>query len=421
LEPQTPRTKLFRPQAVNAVGHKFYGEIVLSRTRAVSWLVAFAMLVTVGLILVCLFVEVPRVVICNGEVVSSSGLLRLTSPIDGTVTKLRSREQGSVASGDIVVEIADERYSSSLGTVDGAIADKLRARRLLLDRELEGSSDRASRRVSALDQKTNRLTEERQRVDELLSLQRSRLAIAESVIQRYQRLSQDGFVSPALLAEKQQDVLDSRQKIAEYHRGLSQIEREAAQTRADRAALVVQGEREADETKRSIASLESEVAEYQARSRAMVRAPVGGKVASMLVNVGQHASAGQLIGTLIPAPERYVVQLFVPVSAAGFVREGQEVLLRFGAYPYQRFGQIKRKVASVSSATHQRDQWNALPAQGSAESMYKITAELNADGQTASDYDFPLRPGMSVEGVLVLERRKIYRLIFNPLEKMARF
>ena len=51
---------------------------------------------------------------------------------------------------------------------------------------------------------------------------------------------------------------------------------------------------------------------------------------------------------IVPAGEKLEAQLFGPSRAIGFIRAGQRVLLRYEAFPYQKFGQYEGVVAEVS-------------------------------------------------------------------------
>ena len=55
--------------------------------------------------------------------------------------------------------------------------------------------------------------------------------------------------------------------------------------------------------------------------------------------------------TLVPAGARLEARLYGPSRAIGFVRPGQRVLLRYEAFPHQKFGQYEGVVRSVSRST----------------------------------------------------------------------
>lgn len=77
-------------------------------------------------------------------------------------------------------------------------------------------------------------------------------------------------------------------------------------------------------------------------------APVAGLVASRLVEVGQAVQPGQPMLSLLPEGSQLRAQLLVPSAAIGFVKKGDQVLLRYKAHPYQKFGSHIGRVIRVS-------------------------------------------------------------------------
>ena len=65
---------------------------------------------------------------------------------------------------------------------------------------------------------------------------------------------------------------------------------------------------------------------------------LSGTVSNRSVKIGQSVSAGQALLTLLPAGDRLEAELLVPSESIGFIAPGDRVLLRYDAYPYQRFG-----------------------------------------------------------------------------------
>src|SRR5690606_8524943 len=93
---------------------------------------------------------------------------------------------------------------------------------------------------------------------------------------------------------------------------------------------------------------------------------------------------------------------------------GSEVMLRYPAYPYQKFGHHPGHVVTVSRA--------ALPAErgvqaggSSRDPLYRIVVEVAS--QTVDVYGEPrqLRAGMLVEADVKLETRGLYEWVVGPL------
>jgi membrane fusion protein len=191
---------------------------------------------------------------------------------------------------------------------------------------------------------------------------------------------------------------------------------------------------------RARASLEQEIAENNSRRSVLITAPKSGKVTTITYHVGQAINAGQALATLIPTESantdggaQLEVDLYAPSRTAGFVARGQSVMIRYDAFPYQKFGLQKGVVVDVSATPFAP---NELPqnlastilanAQQSTaggiggEALYRI--RVYPEKQTIQAYGRSqyLKPGMTLEADVMQERRKIWEWICEPLLAMTK-
>jgi membrane fusion protein len=109
--------------------------------------------------------------------------------------------------------------------------------------------------------------------------------------------------------------------------------------------------------------------------------------------------------------------LYAPSKAAGFVRAGAPVLLRFDAYPYQKYGQLTGKVVSVSKAAVNAADIQAYASRAdlAGESLFTITVNLPEQMMGDPAQKLQLQAGMRVEADLLHETRRLYEWILEPL------
>jgi membrane fusion protein len=123
--------------------------------------------------------------------------------------------------------------------------------------------------------------------------------------------------------------------------------------------------------------------------------------------------------TIVPAHERMQAELLAPSTAIGFLRPGQRVLLRYSAFPYQKFGGYWGTVTEISRAALQAEELEALvpgmPPAERARTFYRVTVAPDRSDVTAYGRSEPLQPSMQVDARVLLDRRPIYRWILEPL------
>ncbi len=80
-------------------------------------------------------------------------------------------------------------------------------------------------------------------------------------------------------------------------------------------------------------------------------APQAGAITALQAAAGGSVGSAEPLMTLVPEGAELEARLYGPSRSIGFVRPGQRVLLRYEAYPYQKFGYYEGVVKSVSRAT----------------------------------------------------------------------
>ncbi len=96
------------------------------------------------------------------------------------------------------------------------------------------------------------------------------------------------------------------------------------------------------------------------------------------------------------------VRLTVPESAFARLKPGQEVRLRYNAYPYQRYGSAAAILDQISLGTVDSGGTSAIAATG--------TLQAGPAGHIVKP-----RPGMRGEACIVIERRTLLQRVLEPL------
>jgi membrane fusion protein len=216
------------------------------------------------------------------------------------------------------------------------------------------------------------------------------------------------------LQDKQADLLDQQQRLADLDRAQGATQRDLDAARAALRELPLQAARELQAGQRDIAMLEQDLAENDARRRVLVRAPQDGTVTAITAEPGQPAALNQALASLLPAGSALEAELYAPSRAAGFVKPGMPVLLRYQAYPYQKFGQAHGRVREVSASAMRPDEL-AQASGPAAEPMYRVRVALERQAVTAYGAERPLMSGATLDATVLLERRRLYEWVLEPL------
>ena len=209
-------------------------------------------------------------------------------------------------------------------------------------------------------------------------------------------------------------------RLQALERGLVTNERAHFRLEAEIRELPLKREVQLGGIDRNIASLDQELAEAESRREIVITAPQDGTVTAIQGTLGSSVGIAAPLFSIVPAGSKLAAELFSPSRAIGFVRPGQEVLLRYQAFPYQKFGTYHGTIASISrsavSPSELSPQLAGLTSLfGANEPVYRIQVTPASQTATAYGAPVPLQPGMQLEADVLIERRRLIEWMLDPL------
>jgi membrane fusion protein len=411
---------LFRPEALATQQHAWLGSIRLIRPLSLSLLTALSVVSALAVVVFLVMGQYTRKAAVVGVLVPEKGLLKLHAPQAGTVLESYAGEGVSVKKGQVLFVLSVGR-STEAGDTQVAVQAGLSAREKSLQAAASQRRALLIAQQEGLERQTQNLKLEIGQLDVEADLQRQRLALARQALARHQALLAENFISTAQVQAKSEEVLAVRaaQQALARQRVAKQRELDVLQTQA--LELPLRSQAVEGEIERDLAELAQESAEVGARRQVVVRAPQDGVVSAVNVQPGQAATPEVALASLVPKDSPLQAQLYAPSSAVGFVRPQQTVLLRYQAYPYQKFGHHPGEVLAVSRTPLQASEVAALalPESARREPLYRITVALNAQQVQAYGLPQALVPGMQLDADVLLDRRRLIEWIFEPLLSVA--
>ncbi|UTH75797.1 HlyD family secretion protein [Chromobacterium sp. IIBBL 290-4] len=412
----TPPTPLFRAEALAHVGTRQFGSIVLARPVSFRWLTGLFTLLALCIVLFFALFSYSRKAQVPGMLAPTQGLIRVMPAQSGVVSVVKVQEGQMVKAGDVLFELSNERASATRGDAERTITALLQARRDSLASDQGVLRLQAQQKITALQRRIEDLDKEVARSDELIALQQRRIALAEQAVQRNRKLQEANFISAAGLQDKQAELLDQQSRLADLQRSRAATLRDQDSNRADLRDLQIQSERDQAAAKRNVDSVEQDLTENEAKRKLLIRASQAGMVSGITVQAGQTVAANQPLANLSPAGSPLEAELYAPSRSAGFVKPGMTVLIRYQAYPYQKFGQFHGTVSEVSHTALRPDELS-MPglAQTNNETLYRVKVKLDTQSVTTYGLQQPLKAGMMLDASVLLEKRKLYEWVLEPL------
>lgn len=411
---------LFRPELLRERQTEWLGAVLLRPRPMHVWFAASATLTVAAIgAALCLASYTSKARVA-GWLVPEQGMVRVFAPRAAVATRVFVREGETVAQGQSLVALSTEEQSTALGDTQAQVARELAAQRDSLSAEGERSDQLLRQQRANLAERVAAIRREEQTMQEEIALQKSRVEMAQQWEARLRELKKIGFVLEQQVRSAAQDTLDQSAKVQTLERNLIALGRERAVLEGELKDIPLRMAAQEETIKRGIAVTARDLAEAEAKRALSIPAPQAGTVTAIHATPGAAVHPDAPLLSIVPQGARLEAHLYAPSRAVGFVRAGQQVLLRYRAYPYQKFGHYHGTIASVSRSAIEP---SALPpgfAAGSnpgaaAEPLYRIVVTLERQDVTAYGKAVALQPGMQLDADILLDRRRLYEWVLDPL------
>ncbi|MGH8082128.1 MAG: HlyD family secretion protein [Lysobacter sp.] len=403
----------FREEALRERRGSWLGGISLLQPLRLWPLAALAVTLASTVFAFLVFGQYTRRSHVSGELVPDLGLATVLAPADGVMLRSFPQEGERVAAGGALSLIRMPRVTGAGTDAHAAGERSIAERRDSLQRSDRALTEQSRVQRAGLSRQSDELRRELAQIDDEIATRGEQVRIARDTVERYRRVAEQKYVSELQLKQQEQSVLELIGQRQSMQRQATTLRRNLAQLEQSLAELPAQREQQYAENQRALSQLEQDRLRQDIDGELMVKAPVAGLVASRLVEPGQSVRAGQPLLSLLPAGARLQARLSVPSSAIGFIAPGQTVLLRYRAFPYQKFGQHRGRVVRVSRSAVADDSANANP--GSGEAMYRVVVALDRQSILAYGKPEALRPGMAIDADILGERRRLFEWLLEPL------
>ena len=398
------------------------GEIILIRPVSFVALTTLSLCMAVGVALFITFASYTRRISVEGVLVPNTGVAKVYAPQAGIVIRKDIVEGQHVVLGQQLYSISTDVQSVQGGQTQAAIITQARQRKASLQQEKSETRQLQKNEQDNLRAKILGLRGQLAHIADQLSDQQTRSEISADAASRYQRLLAQGYVSEDQSQQRQADLLDQRSKLAELERDRSSTMQALSEATNDLVGLPLKQQNDLSQIDRSVIDVDQTLIESEARRQLAVTATEDGIATAVIAEPGQTIDPTHPLVSIVPSASRWLAHLLVPSSAVGFIRVGDPVLVRYQAYPYQKFGQYSANVQAIArvalSAAELAMDGGTNPS-ANAGSFYLVTVELRAQTVTAYGIQQPLQAGMTLQADILQERRRLYEWILEPLYSLT--
>jgi len=411
---------LFRNEVMTARQSRWLGAIVIGQPLPLWLLSLLAVACAVVVVVFLVHGDYTRRTRVTGQLVPSLGMAPVIAPGPGILADVRVAEGQRVQAGDVLAVVSTPRATLADGDTAQALLAAIARRQGSVADGAASQRRQLQSQQAGLQAQLATLRAERVQLDAELSTRRAQQRLAEQTLGRFEELRARQYVTELQLQQQRTQVLEQvgavqaleRQALA-LRGQLAQLAQAEAEFPSRLAALDATEQRDS-------ASLLQEWLETASRSQAVIKAPVSGVVSALIGQAGQTVQTGQPLLSLLPAHSVLEAHLLVPSTAVGFIEPGDAVLLRYHAFPYQKFGHHRGTVLRISRSALSSSELGSLPGNSQAgEPVYRVVVRLERPSVRAFGRDEPLKPGMVLDADILGETRPLWQWAIEPLYALS--
>ena len=339
------------------------------------------------------------------------GIIKIVPAKAGQIRAVLVRENQRVAKDAPLFEI-DVSAVTTAGRTGDLVVGTLNDRLHLLEQELHRQIAVHASETARLKAQAASLVDQQHAAETELVSRRRVADLAQVALERNKTLLKKAVYSAAQMDKAEQEQLGNQAQVTALIRSLKTIEGDLEQAREQLRGLPDRQANERSRIERDVKEIKQQLLQVEDQRIHVVRAPEAGTV-TRIAALGSAVEPSTPLATIIPDDTQLEANLYVPSRAAGFIALKTPVMLRYEAYPYEKFGIQMGRVTAISR-TSVSGRELPVPVQ-TDEPLYVVTAVLDKQTMSAFGREEPLASGARFQADMVLEDRKIWEWLVEPL------
>jgi membrane fusion protein len=418
----TSQRSLFRPESLRAREMAWQDRPALALGLPAAFVSLGSVVIALAIVALITFGSYARRVDMEGTVLPSAGLIAMSSPSPGSIEALAVREGEAVEKGARLYTLNLDTATEDGGTQQQIIKTQTAAREMLIQ-EIDRKTRMSEETRKQLRQKIENLKVQIDQLGGQITMHQGFFKTINKEYNLFLALVERRQASLNEMDSRQQAWMQSQSKLQELESSKLRLIGESSDAQYQLATNGISTADEIDALKTKILDIDEKLANSKAHRLIEIRAPEAGVVTAIVGYAGQVVGTGSPMLKIVPKHAIMHAELLAPSSAVGFIHEGERVLLRYSAFPYQKFGEYSGTVVTISQAALKPDEVEALLAAApdkKATPLYRVTVNPDSQYVSINGEARTLPASMHVQAYALLDPRPLYQWMLDPLYDVAR-
>lgn len=407
---------IFRKEIVSNNSQRLFGEILLVSPFSFISITLSMLIVFILLVLIVMNGTFSRKESVQGYLTPNKGIINVKTPVSGYIETHNVVLGQQVVKGEILLVISAQEELRSAESVNNKLINQILKKKKIIKQTMKDNALLNSSELKQLKLSNENLKKEIKQISNQINWQKEQASTSYNSWQEHIEYFNKNLITINELTSKKNSYLQDKANLDLSIRQKTSLLGEKIEIEKQIEQLPIYNKKITNELHEKLASLDERLINLESNNTFTISAPISGRITSINANSGNSISANETLFKIIPENANLFAELYLPSRAIGFVEEGQNVLLRYSAFPYQRYGLYTGKIMQIAQSTINPGELN-FPLYEKVP-VYKVKVELDSQVIKAYGKQFNLQAGMSVAAEIIIEKRSLFEWVFSPLQNM---
>ena len=404
---------LFREE-VSQNKNKLHGEVLLAPKISHSIVIFF-----IGLwVLICLVwlstSSYARKETVRGWLDPSVGELKIYSPSVGVVSETFISDGQWVEKGMPLFSVSKIEVMRNGENLESSMMKNLTSQKQLIKNQLQRIQDISLERELYLRGQIKSTKSQLEIIKSQIELVEEKSRLIEQRVAKYEVLNRSKNVSDLTLTTLFEDKIDIEINIENLRLSRSAKQGALDDYESELKTLPNETENRSFDLLQRLSETNNQIFQLSERNNYIVVAPETGYINNLQISVGKSVNTDTPLLTVVPKSTYFQAKILVPVSSSGFLSVGQEIWVRYDAFPHEKFGLYQGKVVRISSTLTLPGELRDAPLSNKLP-VYTVIVDMKSSSVKAYGNEFGIKSGMTFSADITLSERTLIEWLIEPI------
>lgn len=409
------QNSLFRTSAVEYQKDRLHGDILIIPSASHTLITLLVLLWVIVVIAWMANSQFARKETVSGWLEPPSGIVKVyPQNLQGKITQILVADGQRVKSGQDLFVINKNQTLATGSSLEQTLFQEYENQKELLKKRLQRNEITQAIDLKNLSIQVNASLQDLAGLETQINTLRERKNLLSSRIENYQSMHATGHIAVIEVDRLLEQRLTLKSDIQSLLREQINRKNQISQLKSQQVTLPQEQLNQNHQIQTRLSELSLKIAQVSGQRTQVIKASRDGVVSNMQAKVGQQVTGDIPLLSLIPEGEDIRATLLIPVKAAGFIALGQQIEIRYDAFPYQKFGLYQGTISQISD-------YVILPGELQAalhninEPAYIVHAHLASNEIQAFGKPLNLKSGMTLSADIKLSDRNLIEWVLEPL------